>query len=297
MDEDSIKIGGLSADDLITEDFEIAGLPVAASFSEEDVRDVFLPLLRFLSRRQKELGRRMFVFLAAPPGCGKSTLAAFLEKLSHSTISENAEQNTKELNAVQKAGGLQTTDALQTESGMQSLTPVQAVGMDGFHHRAAYLKSHTTVRDGRSILLDEIKGAPETFDAERLAEKLREARSEETLGWPVYSRTQHDVIEDAIRVTDSILLVEGNYLLLSSQPWKKIAEEFCDFSIYMYADENVLKKRLIERKIASGHTRAEAESFYSFSDGRNARLVLKERPEADLTLRCADGRYYGNFPR
>ena len=180
---------------------------------------------------------------------------------------------------------------------MQSLTPVQAVGMDGFHHRAAYLKSHTTVRDGRSILLDEIKGAPETFDAERLAEKLREARSEETLGWPVYSRTQHDVIEDAIRVTDSILLVEGNYLLLSSQPWKKIAEEFCDFSIYMYADENVLKKRLIERKIASGHTRAEAESFYSFSDGRNARLVLKERPEADLTLRCADGRYYGNFPR
>ena len=60
----------------------------------------------------------MFVFLAAPPGCRKSTLAAFLEKLSHSTISENAEQNTKELNAiVQKAGGLQTTDALQTEAG------------------------------------------------------------------------------------------------------------------------------------------------------------------------------------
>lgn len=246
----------------ITEQFSVTGLPVTAVYHEEDVREIFLPLLRLWTQQQKRLGRRMFIFMAAPPGCGKSTLASFLEKLSRDPDSEG-----------------------------DILTAVQAAGMDGFHHTAVYLKSHTAVRDGRTILLDAIKGAPETFDTEKFAKKLQEAKCSDRLLWPVYSRTEHDVLEDIIEIKEKILIVEGNYLLLSSMPWKKIAQDFSDYGIYIYADPMVLKKRLIERKVASGHSETDAENFYEFSDGRNAALVLNDRPAADLILQFKDGRF------
>lgn len=244
--------------DWITESFNVTGLPVTAVYHQEDVQKIFLPLLGLWTERQKMLGRRMFIFMAAPPGCGKSTLAAYLEKLSR----------------------------------METLTPVQAAAMDGFHHTAAYLKSHRTVRDGRTILLDEIKGAPETYDTEKFAAKLREASENEELRWPAYSRTEHDVLEDVLGISAKIVIVEGNYLLLDRSPWKEITEEYCDFGMYLYADQEVLKKRLVGRKAASGHSQADAESFYEFSDGRNAALVLNDRPETDLVLECREGRFY-----
>lgn len=251
----------MNSGEWIREEFSVTGLSVDAVYHEQDVREIFMPLLRLWTERQKKLGRRMFIFMAAPPGCGKSTLAAFLEKLSREPDAEGV------------------------------LTPVQAAGMDGFHHTAAYLKSHTDIRDGRTILLDDIKGAPQTFDTEKLAGKLREASLSEKLRWPVYSRTEHDVLEDVIEIKEKILIVEGNYLLLNCRPWKEIAREFCDYGIYLYADPAVLKKRLIERKVASGHSEKDAADFYEFSDGRNASLVLEDRPETDLVLEVRDGRY------
>ncbi|MBQ5960974.1 MAG: nucleoside/nucleotide kinase family protein [Firmicutes bacterium] len=244
--------------------FENSGLETTAYFDMADIRDIFAPLLAEWTARQKALGRRMFVFLAAPPGCGKTTLVSFLAALSR--------------------------DPRFVPDGT---LPVQAAPMDGFHHYAAWLKSHTTVRDGRTILFDEIKGAPETFDVDALAAKLIEARASDTVLWPSYSRTLHDVLPDSGTLTGQIFLVEGNYLLLDSSPWKELAGQFCDYSLYMYADLSILRERLIARKTASGHPQAEAEAFYAFSDGRNAELVLTDRPKkADLLLEVRDGRYY-----
>lgn len=61
---------------------EINGLPVRATYPEENIRGIYEPLLLRLTALQKEKGRRILVFLAAPPGSGKSTLAAFLSELS-----------------------------------------------------------------------------------------------------------------------------------------------------------------------------------------------------------------------
>jgi len=242
-----------------TEVIMVTGLTVTVRFAQEDIDSIFIPLLYNLAEKQSKLGRRMLVFIAAPPGCGKSTLVTYLEKLS------------------------ETTDGIY---------PVQAVGMDGFHYHSQYLKNHTIVRDGQTVILDAIKGAPETFDTKRLYEKLLEASKSETLYWPVYSRSKHDVIEDAILINRDILLIEGNYLLLKSEPWKKMADEFCDYSIFMYTELSVLKPRLIDRKVLSGHSRKDAEQFYDFSDGRNAELVLSNRPQADCTIYCSGDRYY-----
>ena len=61
----------------------INGIDVNATYSDDNVEKIFIPLLQKLADLQKQKGGRIVVFLAAPPGAGKSTLASFLEVLSH----------------------------------------------------------------------------------------------------------------------------------------------------------------------------------------------------------------------
>jgi len=238
-------------------DLLINGLETSAEYYKEDIDNIFIPLLKKLTAMQKEAEKRIVVYLAAPPGLGKSTLAAYLEMLSKDS---------------------------------EGITPVQAAGMDGFHHYGSYLKAHKTIRDGKEILLDEIKGAPETFDTERLGEFIERLLTEDEILWPTYDRTKHDVVDDGYILNGKIIILEGNYFLLNDERWESL-RKYASYTIYAYTDINVLKPRLIERKVLSGHDRKEAEAFYEFSDGRNAELVLREKPEADMYLGYKDGRW------
>lgn len=60
----------------------VNGLTIDAFFTDEEVEQVHLPLLRLLAQKQQQKGARLVVFLAAPPGSGKSTLTAFWQHLS-----------------------------------------------------------------------------------------------------------------------------------------------------------------------------------------------------------------------
>lgn len=225
----------------------INGFDLTAAYPDETVKTVLLPLLRELTERQKKANRRLILLLAAPPGTGKSTLAAVLEELS------------------------------RREDG---LTPVQSLGMDGFHHHQDYLLSHTTVRSGQEISMAKIKGMPETFDAEKLRRTLLAAQNGPTR-WPVYDRRIHDVVEDAVEVTESILIVEGNWLLLDRPVWRDLPR---DMTVFIGASEDQLRERLIARKMRGGLSREEAEAFYDHTDGPNIRLCMAESLPADLTL-------------
>ena len=132
----------------------INGLAHKVQYNEATIQELFLPFLRHMSRKQKEAGCRLIILLAAPPGTGKSTLCLLLEKLSQS---------------------------------VEGLVSLQALGLDGFHHTSAYLRSHKIERDGSMIPMSAIKGAPETFNLEHLKEKLAQVRSE-NIRWPVYDR-------------------------------------------------------------------------------------------------------------
>ena len=52
----------------------INGIDVNASYSDDNVEEIFVPLLQRLTDLQKQKNGRIVVFLAAPPGAGKSTL-------------------------------------------------------------------------------------------------------------------------------------------------------------------------------------------------------------------------------
>ena len=89
-------------------DVRVNGIQVTARYSQRAIDEIFLPLLRRLTALQREKGRRILALLAAPPGCGKTTLASFLEALSRER---------------------------------DGISPLQAIGMDGFHRRQEYLQS------------------------------------------------------------------------------------------------------------------------------------------------------------
>ena len=50
----------------------INGINVSAYYSDETVREVFIPLLEHLEKLHAEKQRRILVMLAAPPGEGKA---------------------------------------------------------------------------------------------------------------------------------------------------------------------------------------------------------------------------------
>jgi len=228
-------------------DLNINGFSLTAEYPDATVKNVLLPLLRKLSTLQQLKQRRIILLLAAPPGTGKSTLAAALEELS-----------------------LRNDD----------LTNVQALGMDGFHRHQDYLLSHTIVHNGEEIPMAKIKGMPETFDAEKLHRTLLAAQSG-LVRWPVYDRRIHDVVEDAVEVTGDILIVEGNWLLLDRPVWRDLPR---DMTLFIGATEDQLRERLIARKMRGGLSREEAEIFYDRTDGPNVRLCMAESLSADLSL-------------
>ena len=236
----------------------INGIQVDAHYSQSAIERIFVPLLRRLTALQRQKGRRILVLLAAPPGCGKTTLANFLEKLSRE---------------------------------MYEMTPVQVIGMDGFHRRQEYLKSHFIERDGRRVSMVEIKGAPVTFDLQRLTDSVRRVAAGEICGWPVYDRMLHNPVEDALRVDGNIVLLEGNYLLLDEDGWRDLAS-CADYTISIRADEVLLRSRLIERKMKTGADRESATRFVDFSDMPNARLCLKKTKATDLSLRVDESGDY-----
>ncbi|EPP0237626.1 nucleoside/nucleotide kinase family protein [Escherichia fergusonii] len=162
------------------------------------------------------------------------------------------------------------------------LPAIQTLPMDGFHHYNSWLDAHQ---------LRSFKGAPETFDVAKLAENLRQV-VEGDCTWPQYDRQKHEPVEDALHVTAPLVIVEGNWLLLDDEKWRALAS-FCDFSVFIHAPVQILRERLISRKIAGGLSRDEAEAFYARTDGPNVERVLLNSCQANLILEMTEeGRYH-----
>lgn len=235
----------------------INGIDVAARYTVREVDEIFLPLLRELDRLQKEKGHRILAMLAAPPGAGKTTLLSFLQKLSRET---------------------------------EGIRPIQTIGMDGFHRRQEYLQTHSVLREGKRVSMVDIKGAPVTFDLERLTAQIRKVAAGEKCGWPTYNRLLHNPVENAILVDGEVVLLEGNYLLLDEDGWRELST-YADYTISIQADEDLLRKRLIERRTKTGVPEEAAVRFVDFSDMPNVRLCLEKTKPADLELMIGEDGY------
>lgn len=227
----------------------ISGFNSEANFPNKDIAKIHKPIIKKFSRLFTEKQERIVVFLAAPPGCGKSTLASFWEYLSE----QSSEYET-----------------------------LQVLPFDGFHYPNEILDTNYIVKDGQKTRLRDIKGSYETFNLTELIDKLKKLKVNNPT-WPYYDRITHDPIDDSITVNRNVVVVEGNWLLLNEPVWNGL-HELADFTIFVETDPSFLKQRLIERKIRGGTPREDAEEFYQRSDSINVSKVLECSIPADLTL-------------
>ena len=151
------------------------------------------------------------------------------------------------------------------------------VAMDGFH-----LDNDTLSARGHLSR----KGAPFTFDGEGFVKLLeRIASGKEGVSVPGFDRTADTTVADVSTVSrhERIVLVEGNYLLLDSAPWNRLAAMF-DLTVAVQPPLAMLEERLIRRWLDHGHTLDAAKARAEANDLPNARVVLERSVRADITL-------------
>lgn len=196
-----------------------------------------------------------------PPGAGKSTFAAIIEQ------------------------------------GMPLDTPFQVLPADGFHYPNIYLDAHTTIRDGVEIPLRRIKGAQETFDVQKLAEKLQTLKAGEPLKWPIYDRKLHDPVDNAIEVQpEGVIIIEGNYLLLDKPPWDEL-HKYADLSIFLDKPFEAIREDVIARHMRGKSWDFDrAATFFDTSDGINAQLIINSQiGRPDMLITISGGNKYTNI--
>lgn len=148
--------------------------------------------------------------------------------------------------------------------------------MDGFHLDNAQLQEMGLLHR---------KGAPATFDAEGFAALLGRLRGPGAVRYPTFDRAADSTVPDAGLIDEAtrIVLVEGNYLLLTTPPWSRLAEHF-DLTVRLEVSRDVLLTRLTDRWIHHGmsaqHARARAES----NDMKNVDFVAENSATPDFRL-------------
>ena len=111
--------------------------------------------------------------------------------------------------------------------------------MDGFHYDDQILKQ-------KSLLLK--KGAPETFDVMGFLNFLFRLQNENEVAIPIFDRSLELSRSSAVIISKEtrVVIVEGNYILLKTHPWREL-HKFFNSTIMINTKHEILEKRLLER--------------------------------------------------
>lgn len=197
--------------------------------SLEEVRTIYLPLARLINyyidenlKRQEVLHKFLdiqapkvpyIISIAGSVSVGKSTSARILQAL----LSHYPEDRRVDL-----------------------------ITTDGFLYPLATLEAKNLLKK---------KGFPESYDIHRLIEFVSDIKSgKRNVKAPIYSHLTYDIIPNKFNTVDQpdILILEGLNVLQSgmnypASPHNVFVSDFVDFSIYVDAEETLLKEWYINR--------------------------------------------------
>ncbi len=187
---------------------------------------------------------RGIVAIAGPPGVGKSTFS----------------------------------EALRDRINLAADGTCEILPMDGFHFDDIYLNAN----GWRAR-----KGAPHTFDVGGLRSMLArlQANDEHGIAVPVFDRDIEITRAGARMISGSvrIVLVEGNYLLMTPPPWGGLRQYF-DVTVMLQVPEALLRSRLLARWTGIGFSEDEAKEKASGNDLLNVREVIENSTAADFSV-------------
>lgn len=198
-----------------------------------------------------------------------------------SILSYNLDQNTLKKRyfialAGPPASGKSTiSEKLNEDLNIKGLHS-EILQMDGFHLDDAILSS-------QNLLLR--KGSPETFDVMGLKSFLIRLANEPEVIVPIFDRSLELSRSSAVTISENkkIIIVEGNYLLLNSQPWNELNNYF-DSRVMIHCEESVLEKRLIDRWKGFDLTQDQINQKVYENDLPNGVNVIQNSIEADYYL-------------
>ncbi|KIW01440.1 uncharacterized protein PV09_07198 [Verruconis gallopava] len=214
-------------------------------------------LVALKSQNAVDSTRRILVAVAGVPGSGKTTITTALSKLYESR-----------------------------EGKALTILP-----MDGFHYSRAVLQ---TMPDPHTAF--QRRGAAFTFDVKSFIQLVRRLRNEpvtkqhcqeSSFKAPSFDHAVKDPVEDDIQLSsaESLIILEGNYLLLDEDPWNEIAT-LVDEKWFVDAPESVAKERVVQRHLAAGieKDRAAAEVRVRNNDLLNGRIIRDKLIKPDLVI-------------
>jgi pantothenate kinase len=153
------------------------------------------------------------------------------------------------------------------------------VEMDGFH---------LAQRELLRLRISERKGAPDTFDVAGYVDLLGRLKAcgPDIVYAPEFRREIEEPIACAVPIGPEIPLIvtEGNYLLLNYDKWKRV-RIVLDEAWFLFIDDDLRVRRLIDRHLRYGRTQAEAEErVLHGTDHVNALMVNSSKAGADLLI-------------
>lgn len=193
--------------------------------------------------------KRWVVALGGVPGSGKSTISA------------------------------QVVDALRQTYGIKAVVLPQ----DGYHYYRAELAQF---KDPEQAFAR--RGAPFTFNAKAFVDTVKRIRTENgTILAPSFDHRLKDPVENDIVIAADcqVVFIEGNYVLLTEEPWGEL-RQLVDDSWFVTGVDLEIRARLIKRHLEAGICADEKEAAERAdgSDMLNARYIVDHLYEAEVVV-------------
>lgn len=114
-----------------------------------------------------------------------------------------------------------------------------------------------------------------------MLQRLRHQQADEIVYAPDFRRELEEPVAGAVPVfpKTSLVITEGNYLLLDSDHWSKVLP-LLDEVWYIDIDQGLRTDRLTTRHQQFGRDRADAMAWVAGTDEPNARLIASTRHKA-----------------
>lgn len=159
------------------------------------------------------------------------------------------------------------------------------ISMDGFHYTRAYLDSFPNKEEAHAR-----RGAPFTFDSKRIVEFVRSLSdgTRREIKAPTFDHAIKDPVEDGLIVNadTEIIILEGNYMLLNTEPWNEIAK-LVDEKWIVDVDPAIARERLAKRHLEAGIVDSYEAGLQRAdnNDLPNGELILQHLCEPEVRIK------------